>query len=42
MNKKYHNLENLEKATLQLERALKEPKTEYIRDAAIQSFEFTY
>ena len=42
MNKTDHNLENLEKAALQLKKALNESVTEYIRDAAIQRFEFTY
>lgn len=31
-----------EKALNQLERALNEPVSEYVRDAAIQRFEFTY
>lgn len=31
-----------EKALLQLDKALKEPESEFIRDAAIQRFEFTY
>jgi nucleotidyltransferase substrate binding protein (TIGR01987 family) len=30
------------KALSQLEKALKEPETEYMRDASIQRFEFTY
>lgn len=31
-----------EKALLQLDKVLKEPESEFIRDAAIQRFEFTY
>ena len=42
MNKTDQNLESLEKAALQLKKALNESVTEYIRDAAIQRFEFTY
>jgi nucleotidyltransferase substrate binding protein (TIGR01987 family) len=34
--------EAFEKALNQLEKALKQPKSEYIRDAVIQRFEFTY
>ena len=34
--------QNFEQALLQLIKVLKEPASEYIRDAAIQRFEFTY
>jgi nucleotidyltransferase substrate binding protein (TIGR01987 family) len=34
--------EEFEKAILSLESALKQPKNEFIRDAAIQRFEFTF
>ena len=34
--------EAFEKALNQLEKALKQPKSEYMRDAVIQRFEFTY
>ena len=34
--------QNFEKALTQLEKALAQPTSEYIRDAAIQRFEFTY
>ena len=33
---------SFEKALVQLEKALHEPFSEYVRDAAIQRFEFTY
>jgi len=35
-------LDPLEKALESLERALKQPKNEYIRDSVIQRFEYTY
>lgn len=35
-------LHAFEKALTQLEKALHEPASEYVRDAAIQRFEFTY
>lgn len=34
--------QRFEQALLQLSKVLKEPASEYIRDAAIQRFEFTY
>jgi len=36
------NLENYEHAAKQLAKALNEPESEFIRDASIQRFEFTY
>ncbi len=36
------SLENYENAAKQLAKALNEPKSEFIRDASIQRFEFTY
>jgi len=36
------NLKNYEKAVKQLSKALNEPESEYIRDASIQRFAFTY
>lgn len=42
MDKMDQNKLNLEKAVMQLAKALDEPKSEYVRDAAIQRFEFTY
>jgi nucleotidyltransferase substrate binding protein (TIGR01987 family) len=36
------NLKNYEKAVRQLSKALNEPESEYIRDASIQRFAFTY
>ncbi|MBT6391338.1 MAG: nucleotidyltransferase, partial [Candidatus Marinimicrobia bacterium] len=35
-------LQSLNRAIKQLEKVLKEEKSEFIRDAAIQRFEFTY
>ena len=42
MAKKELQLQSLNRAIKQLEKVLKEEKTEFIRDAAIQRFEFTY
>ena len=36
------SLENYENAAKQLAKALNEPESEFIRDASIQRFEFTY
>ena len=42
MTKKELQLQSLNRAIKQLEKVLKEEKSEFIRDAAIQRFEFTY
>ena len=43
MNEKFQLKQQLfEKALMQLSKVLNEPASEYIRDAAIQRFEFTY
>ncbi len=42
MTKKELQLQSLNRAIKQFEKVLKEEKTEFIRDAAIQRFEFTY
>jgi nucleotidyltransferase substrate binding protein (TIGR01987 family) len=42
LTKKELQLQSLNRAIKQLEKVLKEEKSEFIRDAAIQRFEFTY